>query len=219
MRAAGDHATCGQLRFGDDGRPSLESVSTLAVTGEQLALSTPPCARTGAEVRCYPSGRAPSVVAGAFEELGAGTLACGRSGGNVSCWGYVDVPQLLHISGVPHPDATDRPTRIAGITDATALAVGDDHGCALRATGEVACFGDTRSGGVGALRAGCVSSRCSPRSPGSVASWFRSWPSGAAPRVRRAARLASDAARAWRRTLRRSSMRCRHAATERGFGV
>ncbi len=148
----GDRTTCAPLRFGEDRRVTLGDVSILHLGApNELSAGAVPCIREGDDVACYPSNGDPYGIAGSFDELEGGGITCARAGGTVSCWGYLDVAQLLHLSGAAHPDAGAAPTPVAGLTDATALAVGSGHGCALRASGEVACFGDTKSGGVGGV--------------------------------------------------------------------
>ena len=117
-----------------------EPVDDIALQGSTL------CTRRGREASCGRSVR-PEV-----DELEAGGLRCFRSGGTVQCEGYIDAPALIAISGVPHPDVLARGA-LPGLTDARALAVGEAHVCALRATGEVACFGDSRSDAVGTVPA------------------------------------------------------------------
>lgn len=70
-------------------------------------------------------------------------FACARTrDGYVLCWGADDHGQL---GGEPGDAATDEPRRMLAITDATAIALGDDHACATQRDGRFVCWG----GGVG----------------------------------------------------------------------
>ncbi len=68
-----------------------------------------------------------------------------RATGEVSCWGYGGYGQLGHGS---NPGAMPTPVVVSGLTDAVGIAAGANHSCALRATGEVSCWGH---GGYGQL--------------------------------------------------------------------
>lgn len=105
------------------------------------------CARVARTARC--GGRS---VGADVDELAADGLVCTRTAGVVRCSGYIDAPQLMAMSGIDHPDV-NAAGELPGLRDATALTVGAGHVCALRATGEVACFGDSRSGAVGGIPA------------------------------------------------------------------
>jgi hypothetical protein len=97
---------------------------------------------------CRVAGRS-HVLGSDVTAMAIGGLLCWIDGGRPACSGFIDAVQTLVWSGVAHPDADDGPWSIADLDDATAIAAGDGHACALRATGEVACVGDARSGGVG----------------------------------------------------------------------
>ncbi|MBK8256715.1 MAG: DNRLRE domain-containing protein [Polyangiaceae bacterium] len=84
---------------------------------------------------------------------GKPTLAAGylhtcavRNGGEVHCWGGNGSGQLGHGGGVFVYTA---PVKVVGLTDAVSVAAGDGHTCALRATGEVACWGGNFYGQLG----------------------------------------------------------------------
>lgn len=71
--------------------------------------------------------------------------------GTVRCWGRSNVGQVgdgevSHIAGVcggaTVVDCQWSPVEVVGIDDATAVAVGGDHACALRAGGAVSCWGN-----------------------------------------------------------------------------
>lgn len=69
------------------------------------------------------------------------------SGGSVRCWGAGTDGQLGDGSAAdePRPPAQALP----GLTDVVALRLGAAHTCALRATGEVACWGSNDRGQLG----------------------------------------------------------------------
>lgn len=84
------------------------------------------------------------------EIAGGGRHTCVRlASGRAVCWGANDHGQLGHQSA-----ATRRaqPTPVRGIADATDLALGADHSCALRRAGEVTCWGSAEHGAIGARR-------------------------------------------------------------------
>jgi alpha-tubulin suppressor-like RCC1 family protein len=72
--------------------------------------------------------------------------SCGISGGAVYCVGNNDLAQLAVGSEVIEQL---RPARVLTITDALAVATGDAHSCALRANGDVLCWGVSNSGAAG----------------------------------------------------------------------
>jgi len=100
------------------------------------------------------------TVAGATQVQTAGLspFACALAGGHVWCWGINDSRQLgdgatvVHSSCVSGPsryDCSNVPVEVAGITDATQIAVGGSHVCALFATGTVQCWGANYYGQLG----------------------------------------------------------------------
>lgn len=98
----------------------------------------------------------PLAVAGVsdVEEVGAGGgMTCARlASGAVWCWGWNLEGRLA--SGVGAPPEYDSPPRpVVGIDDATRLYVGDSNACALRASGELWCWGDNP---------GCAGDGCAP---------------------------------------------------------
>jgi hypothetical protein len=134
----------------NDGVGAIEELRDIAdVAGaDEISAGIPPCARFGATVRCF--GRSGAYEKpGRYDEIGAGNITCGRAGGAVSCWGYTDMAELMAISGEGHPDARRDASPVEGLTDATAIAVGSGHGCALRPGGRVACWSEVRGFAVG----------------------------------------------------------------------
>jgi alpha-tubulin suppressor-like RCC1 family protein len=79
-----------------------------------------------------------------------------RSDGTVWCWGRNDgelgngttgpVTSCRPDSGTP---CSRVPVQVSGLTEVTAVAAGGDHTCALRANGEVWCWGDNTAGWLG----------------------------------------------------------------------
>lgn len=69
-----------------------------------------------------------------------------REEGTVSCWGY-NLNGQLGNGGVPIRSST--PVDVVGITDATAIAAGENHSCVVRDSGSVACWGGNQYGELG----------------------------------------------------------------------
>jgi alpha-tubulin suppressor-like RCC1 family protein len=83
-----------------------------------------------------------------------------RRGGQVSCWGGGIFGELG--DGNPaNPDGTSIyssavPVTVLGLSDAVAVAGGENHTCALRSTGEVDCWGSALELGNGASKSSAV---------------------------------------------------------------
>jgi Regulator of chromosome condensation (RCC1) repeat len=69
------------------------------------------------------------------------THACAVSDGEVHCWGSNEWGALG--VGVPARRADAKP--VAGLLDAVALGVGEDHSCAARSNGDVVCWGSNQA--------------------------------------------------------------------------
>ena len=74
-----------------------------------------------------------------------------REGGTISCWGNNRSGQLGNRKSrddgaEPHSSV---PVEVAGITDATAIAAGKDHSCAVHRSGTVSCWGNNYNGQLG----------------------------------------------------------------------
>ena len=74
-----------------------------------------------------------------------------REGGTISCWGNNGSGQLGNRKSrddgaEPHSSV---PVEVAGITDATAIAAGKDHSCAVHRSGTVSCWGNNYDGQLG----------------------------------------------------------------------
>lgn len=77
----------------------------------------------------------------------SGATGCALSkGGQVSCWG--DGNDGLLGVGTDEPFAL-RPAPVSGLTDATAIAVGGAHACAVTRAAKVVCWGSALAGGFG----------------------------------------------------------------------
>jgi hypothetical protein len=124
------------------------------------------CSAAGMSLSCWGAhpfvgpqraeGLSPPYAATAVTELAAGGAhVCARAvrekGGaeRTVCWGDNGSGQL----GGETLDAIGRPTRVEGISDASAIASGFDHTCVLRSSGRVTCFGDPDRLVLGAPRA------------------------------------------------------------------
>ncbi len=74
--------------------------------------------------------------------------SCGlHASGQASCWGHREHGQLGDGSG----NGGNTPTKktVVNLADAVQLSAGDDHVCAVRRTGSVACWGDKGHGRLG----------------------------------------------------------------------
>ncbi len=95
----------------------------------------------------------PADVAGLS---GAVAIAAGNnhtcavmSDGKVKCWGLNNKGQLGSVTnaGTTIPNVT--PAEVTGVTGVVALALGDDHSCALTSTGSIKCWGANSKGQLG----------------------------------------------------------------------
>lgn len=81
---------------------------------------------------------------------GGGEHTCARlQSGRLVCWGGNAAGQLGHKSSIT---ARPTPTAVRGMGDAVDLALGAAHTCAVRRSGEVACWGDAEYGALGPYR-------------------------------------------------------------------
>ena len=71
-----------------------------------------------------------------------------HQGGTISCWGHNDDGQL----GNGTEDKYVVPVEVVGITDATAISLGDDYSCALHQDGTISCWGDNEYDQLGNRR-------------------------------------------------------------------
>ncbi len=82
-----------------------------------------------------------SVAAGAFHSCAI------REGGRVYCWGMREGGRLG--DGTTAVGYALTPVPVTGLIDAVAVDAGYDHACAVRATGEVVCWGNNALGQLG----------------------------------------------------------------------
>jgi alpha-tubulin suppressor-like RCC1 family protein len=117
-----------------------------------------------------------AIVPGAEEIAFGNGHTCARAGGKVMCWGRNLIGQLgngaapdphtmvaMKVGGdgsvTPVGDTTslapiETPVAVTGLTDATQLAAGGSHTCALRKGGTVVCWGGDSVGQLGDGRSG-----------------------------------------------------------------
>jgi alpha-tubulin suppressor-like RCC1 family protein len=88
-------------------------------------------------------------------DAGFGHVCARRATGNVVCWGNDRFGQLGDegehdncSDAVPEP-CSYSPVEVSGLHDAVAISVGRQHSCALRATGDVVCWGRNDHGQLG----------------------------------------------------------------------
>lgn len=78
--------------------------------------------------------------------LGRSHTCARRKNGAVVCWGSNDRGQLG--AGIDSSGSA-RPVMVRGLTDAVAIASGDDHTCAVRADSSLVCWGHNADGQLG----------------------------------------------------------------------
>lgn len=130
VSAGGEH-TCAVLTDGTImcwGRGAQGQLGTIG-----LAVSASPVAATGIS-------DAVAVAAGTSH-----TCALLGSGG-VTCWGTSDQGQL---GTGAFSNSAALPAAVSKLADATAIAVGEKHSCAARASGEIVCWGLAFDGQLG----------------------------------------------------------------------
>ncbi len=149
------------------------AVSGLAASRNVDAGSSRTCAvLTDGTVRCWgigplgdgtnASSATPITVTGltdAVQVAVADSHVCVRRvAGTVTCWGPTGSGRLGDgdMSGISHLTPT---TSVVGLSDAIAIAGGENHTCALRATGDVVCWGENS---VGQLGDGTTTNRATP---------------------------------------------------------
>jgi hypothetical protein len=137
--------------------PSLSAVD-LAAGGRHLC-----AARSDGTVACWgrggpwlgPAGASdsgtPLTVSGIDDavrvEAGIDFSCAVLAGGGVRCWGQGGAGQLgADLDGA---SASASPVAVVGLTDATRIALGSIHACALRADGSVRCWGSNTNGELG----------------------------------------------------------------------
>ncbi len=92
-----------------------------------------------------PAARAATPMVAAGQQHACALLAAGI----VQCWGLNDYGQLGNGNGPRAGDGSNAPVPVVGLTDVVALAAGSYFSCALRANGQVACWGSNEHGQLG----------------------------------------------------------------------
>jgi alpha-tubulin suppressor-like RCC1 family protein len=129
--------------------PGLSGIVEIAANGDDA------CARTSSgAVECWGYPYSFTATPTLVPELSAVQIAAGQdfacalraSPGGVACWGQNDSGQL----GNGSTNSTgNTPVNVLNITDAIQIGVGATHACAVRAGGEVLCWGGNSYGQLG----------------------------------------------------------------------
>lgn len=90
------------------------------------------------------SGISTAVAVGVGYEYACALL----SDGTVECWGFNAGGELGTPTKAPGIES-DVPVSVTGITDATAIGVGEETACAVLSDGKVQCWGDNADGELG----------------------------------------------------------------------
>lgn len=131
--AAGAHHSCARMRNG-----------TVACWGDNASGQLG--AAAGGDAKRYEP-----VVVGGLQDvvelaLGGNHSCARRRDGTVLCWGGNEFHQLGHVAS---PKRRSVPTPVQGLADAIDVALGDRHSCAVRARGDVTCWGRNEHGTLG----------------------------------------------------------------------
>jgi alpha-tubulin suppressor-like RCC1 family protein len=116
------------------------------------ALDEATCATSKGNVVCWgtPFGKTPIPIPGAqldVAQLDGTTVACAlRKDRSVGCWGDNEFGQLGDGTQKARPI---RAAPVKGLANATQIAVGVEHACALLADGRVRCWGKNSRGQLG----------------------------------------------------------------------
>lgn len=169
--AAGRDVTCGRRR-GTGGAVECwgENAVRRPVSGARSLALGPDhgCVARARDVACWGDNdegqvlgslsreRPPSRVADLDDAIDVQTHSGGRCAlrrnGEVVCWGRLDpVPwsDAVEPSEPPRWRVAFTPQKRNGVRGATALAMGEDHGCAHVAEGRLACWGSNEHGELG----------------------------------------------------------------------
>lgn len=96
-----------------------------------------------------------SGIAGATKIATGAVHTCTiHQDGTISCWGINDLEILGGGQADEGLEYSAGPIQVKGITDATAIATGFSHSCALRQTGTVSCWGKNQDGQLGNGKSG-----------------------------------------------------------------
>jgi serine/threonine-protein kinase len=142
---AGGSNTCALLRSGGLWCWGANESGQL-MDGTRNLRSTPALVPAGADVVDLAIGNALRAGSKKPDLARAGGFMCAStSTGEVLCWGSNSTGQLGDGTREDRP----RPAKVAGISDAIEVALGDLHACALRRSGGVSCWGRNEFGAVG----------------------------------------------------------------------
>ena len=72
-----------------------------------------------------------------------------RRSGKVACWGNDEDGQLGRGKGLAPGQSSQTPVEVVGLSDVTAISVGEFHACALGKNGTVSCWGNGEHGQLG----------------------------------------------------------------------
>lgn len=153
----------GQLGAGRSEDASADFVSVVGLHGVTSASSggSTTCAIDASGLSCWGRAFDGALGTGATEDARAPAHvaiehpvevavsrrahACARdAAGDVWCWGRGNEGQIGNA-----PTSRSTPARVAGVTGATAIAVGEHHSCAITGGGTVACWGAGNEGQLG----------------------------------------------------------------------
>jgi alpha-tubulin suppressor-like RCC1 family protein len=168
--AAGGEQTCavltdgavkcwGNNQFGQLGDGTTKSSSvpvTVSTVTNAIDVEIGDCTcalLSGGRVQCWSKRiESPASVPGITNATAiavGGLYACAAlADGTVQCWGSNDYSQLGNGSNTPGSKPS-KPGVVMGITNATAVAAGAGHSCALLSDGAIRCWGRNDVGQVG----------------------------------------------------------------------
>ena len=104
---------------------------------------------------CSTAPVAVSGITNAIEIAAGGDYACALlSSGQIDCWGVNSSGELgdgtdAGPQACNNAPCSTTPVAVSGITNATELALGEEHACALLLGGQIDCWGDNFSGDLG----------------------------------------------------------------------
>jgi hypothetical protein len=93
-----------------------------------------------------PDGIVPGLSDVAEVAAGGGHTCARKLTGQVVCWGANDFGQLGDGNS---GSSRSQPRDVAEVSDAVSIAAGEEHTCAVRRGGQLACWGENVGGGLG----------------------------------------------------------------------
>jgi alpha-tubulin suppressor-like RCC1 family protein len=94
--------------------------------------------------------------------LGVAHTCALLSNGSIKCWGYNFFGQLGDGKRFPIENYSSTPVTVKNLTNAVAVAAGEEHTCALLSNGSVECWGDNVYGQLGNGTSGLLEERSTP---------------------------------------------------------